>query len=100
MQTVKELRPYLKAVGDGTRLRILQQLAAKGELTVTDITKGLRLSQPLTSWHLLILKKADLVVTRRVGRQIYYDLNRGRIEEYQSRFDKLMSFAIEPSSQI
>lgn len=90
----------MKAVGDGTRLLILQILAARGELKVTDISKGLRLSQPLTSWHLLILKKADLVVPRRVGRQIYYGLNRDRIEEYQSRFDELMSFAKETSSQI
>jgi ArsR family transcriptional regulator, arsenate/arsenite/antimonite-responsive transcriptional repressor len=90
---LKELKLYLRAIGDATRLRILQGLAAGGELKVSDISLDLRLSQPLTSWHLRILKKAELVVARRNGRQIYYGLNRPRIAEYQRCLEELMSFS-------
>jgi len=78
---MKELRTILRAMGDVARLRMLQVLAGRGQVTVSELTHSLRISQPLASWHLRILRKAGLVTTHRDGRQVYCTLNRARIEE-------------------
>lgn len=88
---VKELKPYLAAVADATRLCILQELAQHAELPVHDISEALVLSQPLTSWHLLILKRANLVKTRKAGRQVLYRLDREYLLAYQAQFAELMA---------
>jgi DNA-binding transcriptional ArsR family regulator len=88
---VKELKPYLAAVADATRLCILQELAQHTELPVHDISEALVLSQPLTSWHLLILKRANLVKTRKAGRQVLYRLDREHLLAYQAQFAELIA---------
>jgi ArsR family transcriptional regulator len=88
---VKELKPYLAAVADATRLCILQELSQHQELPVHDISEALVLSQPLTSWHLLILKRSNLVKTRKSGRQVLYRLDREHLLDYQARFAELMA---------
>ncbi len=50
------------------------------EITVTALTDLLGLSQPLVSWHLRKLRRAGLITTRRVGRQVYCSLNTDRFE--------------------
>jgi DNA-binding transcriptional ArsR family regulator len=51
----------------------------------------LGLSQPLTSWHLLILKRARLVAPTRRGRQVLYRLDNDRLREWRTQFDALMN---------
>jgi ArsR family transcriptional regulator len=60
-----------RALGDETRLRILEQLAA-GERSVTELTEAVDIGQSLMSHHLRILREAGLVVIRRDGRWIHY----------------------------
>jgi ArsR family transcriptional regulator, arsenate/arsenite/antimonite-responsive transcriptional repressor len=71
-----ELRRLLRALGDEVRLNIVHTLATQGETKVTDLAEALLVSQPLVSWHLAILRRAELVVTRRNGREVYCSLNR------------------------
>jgi ArsR family transcriptional regulator len=67
---IEALKPYLRAIGDPKRIFILHELAQTGERTVLELAALLGLSQPLTSWHLLILKRARLVDPTRRGRQV------------------------------
>ena len=60
-----------RALGDETRLRILEQLVA-GECSVTDLTERVDIGQSLMSHHLRILREAGLVAVRREGRWIHY----------------------------
>jgi len=60
-----------RALGDETRLRILDQLMA-GERSVTELTERVDIGQSLMSHHLRILREAGLVVVRREGRWIHY----------------------------
>ena len=79
---MRDLRVALRALSDTARLRIVQYLANyDGEITVSDLTKALRISQPLASWHLRQLRRAQLVSTRRVGRQVFCTLNRARLAD-------------------
>lgn len=60
-----------RALGDETRLRILEQLVA-GERSVSDLIVLVDVGQSLMSHHLRILREAGLVVDRRDGRWIHY----------------------------
>src|SRR5438067_7921445 len=86
---MQDLKPFLKAVADLHRLAILQELAREGGLSVLDLSARLDLSQPLTSWHLHILKRARLVTPTHLGRQRIYRLNRERLQEYRELFDQV-----------
>jgi len=86
---VRLLKPYLKAVADINRIAILQELTREGEagLSVQDLSDRLLLSQPLTSWHLHILKRSRLVKASHLGRQRIYRLDRERMAEHRELFD-------------
>ncbi|MDD5081188.1 MAG: metalloregulator ArsR/SmtB family transcription factor [Candidatus Omnitrophica bacterium] len=71
---VKNLRQILKALGDDTRLRIINLLSKK-ELTVKEICRILKKSQPTISKHLIRLRLLKIVIDRREGNFIYYRLN-------------------------
>lgn len=62
-----------RALGDETRLRILEQLGT-GERSVSDLMVLLDIGQSLMSHHLRILREAGLVVDRRDGRWNHYSI--------------------------
>ena len=90
--SVRDLRTYYRALGDDTRLRILQLLATEGEHTVTELAERLQLSQPLLSWHLRRLRRAGVVKTVRVGREVRCTFDRERFAQLHERgFRTLMN---------
>ena len=62
------LGKYFKVLADPTRLRILQVLEAKGELSVGELAARLALPQPSVSNHLACLRWCGFVATRREHR--------------------------------
>jgi ArsR family transcriptional regulator len=70
---IAQLETVLKALADGTRLRILGLLTT-GEVCVCHIHESLKISQPKASRHLAYLRRAGLVTTRRDGLWIHYTL--------------------------
>lgn len=72
---------FCKALGDETRQRILEILQAEGEKCVGDLVDYFNVSQPTISHHLHFLKQANLVTSRRDGKQIYYRANQENITE-------------------
>ncbi len=89
----KDLAKCFKALSDNARLRIIAQLAANSELNVSELVEALEVSQPLISWHLRRLEKADLVKIRRKGRQTYCSLNLGRLRRYLQEFAEVLGEA-------
>jgi len=63
-----------RAIADPTRRALLDRLRAK-ELSVAELAAPFRMTQPAISQHLRVLRDADLVRPRRVGRQQVYRLN-------------------------
>jgi ArsR family transcriptional regulator len=51
------------------------------EMCVGDIADAFHLSQPTISHHLNILKGANVVKSRKEGKQVYYSLNQDNIQE-------------------
>jgi predicted transcriptional regulator len=69
--TPRQCATVLKALGDETRLRILESLLI-GERCVTDLVQELKCSQPHASHHLRILRDSGLVEGHRSGKQVCY----------------------------
>ena len=78
------------ALSDSTRLSILQRLRF-GERCVCDLTDSLDAAQSRLSFHLKVLKDADLVVDRREGRWMYYALNPETLKELGDTVEALAS---------
>ena len=72
---VDELESLFKALADKTRLRILA-LLGNNEVCVCHIHDSLGLPQPTVSRHLAYLRKSGLVVTRRDGVWMHYQVSR------------------------
>ncbi len=89
---LRELKAYYRALGDTNRLRIVQLLVTEGECTASDIAGRLNLSAPLLSWHLRRLRRAGIVRTVRVGREVRCSFDRERFAELHERgFRTLMN---------
>jgi DNA-binding transcriptional ArsR family regulator len=70
-----DLAPEIfSALGDPTRRRLFETLARSGEMNVRALTAEARVSQPMVSRHLAILRSAGLVVDRRHGREHHYKI--------------------------
>jgi ArsR family transcriptional regulator len=87
---LKDLRGFYRTLSDATRLRIVEQLARR-ELTVNEIARTLRMSQPLVSWHLHRLKLTGLVRMQRKGREVHCSLDLARLQEYNRQFESLIA---------
>jgi DNA-binding transcriptional ArsR family regulator len=61
------------ALAEPTRRKILERLAANGNMSATDIYRGFKSSPPAISQHLKVLREAQLVrVEKRAQQRIYY----------------------------
>ncbi len=65
------LAKYFRVLADRGRLRILEELAEEGELSVGALAQRLGLSQPNVSNHLACLRWCGFVATRREHRTAY-----------------------------
>ncbi|MGE8683174.1 MAG: ArsR/SmtB family transcription factor [Acinetobacter sp.] len=63
----------LKSLANTDRLLILCHLAQQ-ELNVSQIEQITDIKQPTLSQQLMMLRKSDVVMTRRDGKQIYYSI--------------------------
>ena len=72
---------YFRALGDPTRVRILELLRAHGELSVGQLVARLALSQPKVSNHLACLRWCGFLVTRREHPTVRYRIADERVSE-------------------
>ena len=63
----------LKSIANADRLLILCKLAQR-ELNVSQIEEITKINQPTLSQQLMMLRKSDVVKTRREGKQIFYSI--------------------------
>lgn len=88
---MKDLERAFKALGDSTRLRILEILKKPGKsacdlikrsekgLCACDIEDEIGLSQAAISHHMDILCNAGLVIYEKRGRWMFYSRNEGEL---------------------
>ncbi len=61
-----------QALGDPTRVRILELLKEHGDLWVGAIAEHFDITQPSISHHLDMLKRAGLVTSEKRGQRVHY----------------------------
>jgi len=79
-ETCCDLDDFLRAMADEMRQRILA-LVREGEMSVSEIQERLPVTQPTISHHLAILRRANLVSRRRIGKQVMYRINPACVTE-------------------
>ena len=86
---VNDMANACKAFGAPQRLKIIRILASRQAeaLCVTDIAKILRISQPAVSQHIKILKRTGVIVSKKVGSRVLYDIDVKELENYKIKFD-------------
>jgi DNA-binding transcriptional ArsR family regulator len=72
-----------KALGDPTRFRILQAIAATEEIACGALAARFPITQATCSQHLKVLVDAGLITMRREGQFNYYHLVRVTLETYR-----------------
>lgn len=68
------LADVLRTLGHETRLKLIVSLFEHGEKSVGEIEALTGVGQPALSQQLALLRKAQLVGTRRAAKQVYYSL--------------------------
>ena len=76
----------LRALAHGVRLALLRAMI-DGERSVGEIEQVTGVNQPGLSQQLGVLRKADLVHTRKEAKLVFYRLNRDRIAEVSALLD-------------
>jgi DNA-binding transcriptional ArsR family regulator len=89
--SLREFRAHYQALASVTRLRILQVLAGVPEITVLELADAIGISQPRLSWHLRMLRRGHVVRANRVGRAVYYSLNREGIHAFHRELTTLIA---------
>ena len=89
----------LKAIADENRARILM-LLLKRELSVCELMAILRVSQPLVSRHLSVLRSAGLVRNRRDGKLHIYSVTDEALSGGKMGFIRLLSDALKDDKRL
>ena len=69
-----KINEFGRAVSNASRYRIIESLL-KGEKTVSELVKIVKLSQPAVSQHLKTLRSSNLVTDERRGQEVYYSVD-------------------------
>ena len=86
---VRKTALIFRAVNHPLRQSILQLLHQKRGLNVTQIYEAIHEEQSMTSVHLAILRKADLVHVQRQGRMKVYTVNYRRLKQANAAMTNL-----------
>ncbi|MFZ5477338.1 MAG: ArsR/SmtB family transcription factor [Myxococcota bacterium] len=77
----RQIIRILKALAEPNRFRMVQAIAAAGELSCGEVGTHFNLSQPTISHHLKILADAGILDTRREGQHAVMSINHQVLEQ-------------------
>jgi DNA-binding transcriptional ArsR family regulator len=78
------------ALGDPTRLTLVTRLCDGSQRSIAQLTEGVPLTRQAVSKHLRVLEDAQVVSSRRAGRESLYALNPAPLEDIR-RYIELVS---------
>jgi DNA-binding transcriptional ArsR family regulator len=83
LDDLKQAALTLRAINHKIRQQILNLIHKNNEITVSEIYHTLKIEQSLTSAHLAVLRRANIVKTRREGQSIHYSVNYDHISQIE-----------------
>lgn len=81
MNNTYQNRDVFVAIADPTRHKLIRMLADAEELPLHELTAQFQMGRTAVSKHLAILRQADLVTNRKLGRETRYRLNAAPLQE-------------------
>lgn len=81
MNSTDQKRDVYIAIADPTRRKLIRLLAESDELPLYELTPHFDMGRTAVSKHLTILREANLVTNRKVGRETRYQLNAAPLQE-------------------
>lgn len=91
IQAKRALPVHFSALGNPTRLRIVERIAEAGEVAVGELAESLRMSQPRVSWHLALLRRGGVVRQRREGRAVFCSVDLDSVRHHQATLWELLT---------
>lgn len=86
---IKNSAPIFAALGDHTRLHLVDRLCNGGPLSITALTEGSRVTRQAITKHLHVLEEAGLVHSLRSGRETLWELTPEQLRDAQRFLDTL-----------
>ena len=77
------------ALGDATRLRLVQRMCETGPASIAVLTEGVGVSRQAVTKHLHVLEDAGLVQKERVGRETSWELLPERLDDARASLDRI-----------
>jgi len=92
LNTAYQKHDVFAAIADPTRRTLIHLLAGAEELPLHELTAHFQMGRTAVSKHLAILKEADLVSNRKIGRETKYRLNPAPLQEVKDWLSFYESF--------
>ncbi len=86
---LSESVPVFAALGDPTRLALVERLSTDGPLSITHLTSGSNMTRQAITKHLHVLARAQLVRDTRRGREHLLELDPSRLTEARQSLDQI-----------
>lgn len=80
------------ALSEPNRRRIIELIAANGEMTSTEISNEFDISAPAISQHLKVLREAELVKMEKRAQQRIYSINPQGVDEMWEWLNRMRAF--------
>lgn len=77
------------ALGDATRLSLVQRLAAGGAASIADLSEGAQMTRQAITKHLRVLERAGIVRSRRSGRETRFALQRRPLHDLEIYLERV-----------
>ena len=87
--SLADAAPLFTALGDETRLALVDRLGANGPLSITRLTAGTAITRQAITKHLHVLAGAGLVHDHRRGRERIWELDTDRVNEARRCLDQI-----------
>lgn len=89
MRALSSAAPLFAALGDETRLEIVDRLCSQGPQSITRLTDGTRVTRQAISKHLQALAAAGVISSRREGRERIWQIQTKRLNEARRQLDRI-----------
>jgi DNA-binding transcriptional ArsR family regulator len=85
-KAVEDIDKVFKALADSSRRELIDRLHARNGQTLTELAEGLDMTRQAVTQHLGLLEAANLISTRRSGREKLHFFNPVPIGEISARW--------------
>src|SRR4051812_16621408 len=87
--TARHYAPVFAALGDVTRLSLVNALSRGERRSIAELTEGTALTRQAVTKHLRVLEEAQLVRSVRAGRESLYELDPAPLHEVSRYADEV-----------